>query len=159
MLYFKEGRYNWGDRFFVMDETGEKKYRVKSSVLLWKKKFEICDMDKNVLVTIQKDPKSLLKQKFFLFLGEEQRASNTKEISLIPKYTFEGLDWEMKGVMLHSYEMTSGAEAVLSFRQESLHRFVLDVAKASDELLALAVVMTITYVMNAGSDEAGAAKY
>lgn len=34
MLYFKEGRYNWGDRFFVMDETGEKKYRVKSSVLL-----------------------------------------------------------------------------------------------------------------------------
>lgn len=116
-------------------------------------------MDKNVLVTIQKDPKSLLKQKFFLFLGEEQRASITKEISMIPKYTFEGLDWEMKGVMLHSYEMTSGAEAVLSFRQESLHRFVLDVAKASDELLALAVVMTITYVMNAGSDEAGAAKY
>ena len=59
-LQFKEPQYNWGDRFFIYDENDKKAFRVKSSILLWNKKFEIMDLDKNVLVTIKNDPKIIL---------------------------------------------------------------------------------------------------
>ena len=155
MLYLKEDRYNWGDKFFVMDENDRKKYQVKSSVLLWNKKVEIRDMDKNLLATLKNDPKSLLKKKFFIYIGDEQRAAITKEVSLIPKYTMEGLDWEMRGVMLHSYEMLKGGQTVLSFQEEESLRHELNYANPADELLALAVVLTISYAMNMDDGTAG----
>lgn len=155
MLYIKKKRYNWGDKFFVMDENDKKKYQVTSSVLLWNKKVEIRDMDKNLLATLKNDPKSLLKKKFFIYIGDEQRAAITKEVSLIPKYTMEGLDWEMRGVMLHSYEMLKGGQTVLSFQEEESLRHELNYANPADELLALAVVLTISYAMNMDDGTAG----
>ena len=152
ILQFKEDQYNWGDKFFVMDEADNRKYQVTSSVLLWNKKFEISDMDKNLLVTIKSEPKSLLKKKFYIFIGDQKKAAITREISPVPKFTIEGLDWQMHGVMLHSYEMRSGDQTVLSFDREQTSRgkrYVLKAEKPVDELLALAVVMTISYVMNA----------
>ena len=152
ILQFKEEQYKWGDKFFVMDEGDNRKYRVKSSVLLWNKKFEISDMDKNLLVTIKSEPKSVLKKKFYIFIGDQKKAAITKEVSLVPKFTIEGLDWQMHGVMLHSYEMRRGDQTVLSFDKEQTtwgRRYVLKTADGVDELLALAVVMTISYVMNA----------
>lgn len=152
ILYFKEEAYGWGDSFFILDEDNQRKYRVNSSVLLWNKKFEIRDMDKNVLVTIKNEPKSLLKKKFYIFMGDKKIAAITKEVSLIPKYTIEGLDWQMHGVMLHEYEMLQGGQEVLSFHTDQTpwgHRPILKITNPADELLALAVVMTISYVMNA----------
>ena len=159
ILQFKEKEYGWGDAFYVLDEDNQRKYRVKSSVLLWNKKFEIRDMDKNVLVTIKNEPKSLLKKKFYIFLGDEKAAAITKEISLVPKYTIEGLDWQMRGVMLHEYEMLHSSQEVLSFHTDVTqwgHRPVLKIADPANELLALAVVITITYAANAreGADPA-----
>ena len=155
MLYIKERRYNWGDKFFVMDENDRKKYQVTSSVLLWNKKVEIRDMDKNLLVTLKNDPKSLLKKKFFIFISGEQEAAITKEMSMVPKWTMEGLDWEMRGVMLHSYEMLKGGQTVLSFQEEGSLRHELNYANPADELLALAVVLTISYAMNMDDGTAG----
>ena len=155
MLYIKKKRYNWGDKFFVMDENDKKKYQVTSSVLLWNKKVEIRDMDKNLLVTLKNDPKSLLKKKFFIFISGEQKAAITKEMSMVPKWTMEGLDWEMRGVMLHSYEMLKGGQTVLSFQEEESLRHELNYANPADELLALAVVLTISYAMNMDDGTAG----
>ena len=151
-LQFKEERYNWGDQFYILDDDNQRKYRVNSSILLWNKKWVVRDMDKNVLITIKNEPRSLLKKKYHIYIGDEKAASITKELSLLPKYTFEGLDWEMRGVMLHEYDMLKAGEEVLSFHTESTgwgHRPVLKVADDENELLALAVVMTISYVMNA----------
>ena len=61
----------------------------------------------------------------------------------------------MRGVMLHEYEMLNNGQEVLSFHIESTSwglRPVLKVANPADELLALAVVTTISYVMNAEED-------
>ena len=151
-LHFKEEQYSWGDKFYILDEENQRKYRVKSSAMLWNRRWEIQDLDKNVLVVIKNEPKSLMKKKYCIFIHERQVAAITKEISLIPKYTIEGLDWQMRGVMLHEYEMLKNGQEVLSFHIESTSwgfRPVLKVAKYADELLALAVVMTISYVMNA----------
>lgn len=152
ILQLKETQYNWGDRFYVLDENNQRKYWVKSSVMLWNRKFEICDLDKNVLITIKNEPKSLLKKKFYIYIHEEKRAAITKEISLIPKFTMEGLDWQMHGVMPHEFEMLKNGQEVLSFHTELTQwgdRPVLKIASPADELLALAVVMTIGYVTNA----------
>lgn len=154
-LQFKEEQYCWGDKFYILDDNNQRKYWVKSNVMLWNRKWQICDLDKNVLVVIKNEPKSLLKKKYYITIHEEQVAAITREVSLIPKYTIEGLDWQMHGVMLHEYEMLKKGQEVLSFHRESTgwgRRPVLKVANASDELLALAVVMTISYVMNAKED-------
>lgn len=154
-LHFKEKQYNWGDTFYILDDDDKRRYWVRSSIMLWNKKWEICDLDKNVVITIKNEPKSLLKKKYYIFIHEEQRAAITREISPIPKYTIEGLDWQMRGVMLHEYEMLRNGQEVLSFHVESTKwglRPVLEVADSGDELLALAVVTTISYVMNARED-------
>lgn len=154
-LHFKEQQYGWGDSFYILDDNNERKYQVRSSVLLWNKKWEICDLDNNVLVSIKNEPKSLLKKKYYIFINERKAAAITKEISPIPKYTIEGLNWKMHGVMLHEYEMLNNGQEVLSFHVELTNwglRPVLKVASPADELLALAVVTTISYVMNAKED-------
>lgn len=155
-LHFKESQYSWGDSFYILDDNNQRKYKVRSSVLLWRKKWEICDLDNNVLVSIKNEPKSLLKKKYYIFIGERKTAAITKEISPIPKYTFEGLNWKMHGVMLHEYEILSNEQEILSFHVEPTnwgHRPVLRIDAATDELLALAVVTTISYVMNAKEDD------
>ena len=155
ILQFQHQQYAWGDTFYVMDEDNKKKYQVRSSVLLWNKKFEIRDMDKNVLVTIKNEPKSLVKKKFYIFLGDQKVATITKEISLTARFTIEGLDWQMRGVMLHSYEMLENGREVLSMNSEYTkwgEQTVLRIADPANELLALAVAMTITYVTNARED-------
>ncbi len=154
-LHFKEEQYNWGDKFYILDDNNQRKYWVKSSAVLWNRKWEICDLDKNKLVVIKNEPKSMLKKKYYISINEQEMASITKEVSLIPKYTIEGLDWQMQGVMLHEYEMLKNGQEVLSFHVEPTNwgrRPVLKVANYVDELLALAVVMTISYVMNARED-------
>ena len=155
ILQFQREQYAWGDTFYVLDENNKRKYWVRSSVFLWNRKFEIHDLDKNLLVTIKNEPKSLLKKKYYIFLGDEQAAAITQELSIIPKFTFEGLDWQMRGVMRHDYDMLQGSRTVLSFHQNVTawsERPVLTVADPKEELLALAVVMTITYAMNAKED-------
>lgn len=154
-LHFKEEQYSWGDSFYILDDNNQRKYRVKSSVMLWNRKWEIQDLDKNVLVVIKNEPKSLMKKKCHIFMNEQKVATITKEVSLVPKFTIEGLDWQMRGVMLHEYDMLQNGLEVLSFHNESTswgRRPVLKVAGHVNELLALAVVMTISYVMNAKDD-------
>ena len=154
-LHFKEKQYSWGDTFYILDDNDQRKYWVRNSVMLWNRKWEICSLDKKALVVIKNDPKSLLKKKYHIFINGEKMASITKEISVIPKYTIEGLDWQMHGVMLHEYEMLQNGKEVLSFHIAVTawgDRPVLKTAESTDELLALGVVTTISYVMNAKED-------
>lgn len=155
-LHFKEEQYNWGDSFYILDDNNQRKYHVKSSVILWNKKWEIRDLNKNVLVVIKNDPKSLMKKKYSISIKGQEMVSITKEISPIPKFTIDGLNWQIHGVMIHEYEMLANGQEVLSFHIESTgwgRRPVLKITDTTDELLALAVVMTISYVMNAKEGE------
>ena len=155
-LQFKEPQYNWGDRFFIYDENDKKAFRVKSSILLWNKKFEIMDLDKNVLVTIKNDPKSFFKKKFFVFIQDEQVAAITKEISIIPKYTFEVIDWTRQGLMLNEYDLLQQGQIVVS-KVEDMRpwgcRQILTMNDSINPLLGLAIAFTLSYAMEAGNGE------
>lgn len=150
-LHFKEDQYAWGDTFYILDDNNKRKYWVRSNVILWNKKWEILDLDKNVLVVIKNEPKSLLKKKYYIFINDQEVATITKEISPIPKYTIEGLHWQMKGLMLHEYEMLENGQEIFSLHRETTNwgiRPVLKIADPYKELTALAVATTISYVMN-----------
>ena len=56
------------DEGAVLDENGNKKFKVKNSILLWNRKWEISDLDKNVLVTIKQEPRSIVKKKFYIMM-------------------------------------------------------------------------------------------
>ena len=155
MIYIKKEQYGWGAKFFVYEDDGSKKYMVKGSVLLWNKKLEVRDMDKELLFTIKADPKSLLnplKKKFDILFQDGRTVSVTRAMGLVPKYTIEGLDWQMKGVMTHAYDLVKDGEEVVSFHKGSPY-YELSCADSADELTALAMVLTISYAMN--MDEGG----
>lgn len=155
-LLFKDQPYAWGDSFYIMDENHQRKYHAVSKIALWNRHWEIRDLDKNVLAVIKKDPKSLAKKKYHILINDRNAATITKEISLLPKYTIENLNWEMQGLMLHNYKMLKDGEEVLSLNEEVTKWgicTVLNITHPSDELLALAVVMTITYALNAPDSE------
>ena len=149
---FKEGRYGWGDRFYIYNEKNEKVYRANSTVMLLSKKMVIRDLDKNEVLTIKNEPKSLLKPKYYIIKDGRTVATVTKELSpLIPKITIEGIDWKMRGVMWREYEMLQGEQEVFSMHEESTgwgHRPCLKIAPIADPLTALGVAMTITYLFN-----------
>ena len=158
-LHFKENRYNWGDSFYVLDEDNQRKYRVRSSILLWNRKWEVRDLDKNLLILIKKEPRSLLKKKYHVLVNDEEIATVTKELSLIPKFTIEGLNWEIQSPALNTnalltgeYRILEAGREILNFQIESTDwglRPVLHIESDADELRALAVAMTISYVMTA----------
>ena len=152
-LHFKKEEYIFGDSFYIYDENFKRKYHVKSSIMLWKKKFEIFDLDKNLLVTIKNEPKSIIKKKYYIVINGQTKAAITKEpVSLLPKFTIEGLDWELHGAMRHEHEMLEHGKEIYSFHVESTEwgiRPILTINDSVDELLALAVAMTISYVTNA----------
>ena len=150
-FHFKKDQYGWGDSFYIYNDQNEKVLNVKTSTFLLSKKVEIKDMNKNLFITIKNEPKSLLKKKFYIIVEGKQVASITKELSLIPKYIIEGLDWEREGVMLHEYDMYSGGKKVFGIHEESSSwgiRPILDIAEGVDPRTALGVCMTISYVMN-----------
>ncbi|MBR5474271.1 MAG: LURP-one-related family protein [Lachnospiraceae bacterium] len=161
ILQFKRDSYKWGDRFYIYNNENQRVYKVTNSILLWKRKFEIKDLDGNVLITIKNEPKSLVKKKFYIEVPGHETVAITREISLIPKYTFEGLDWTMNGLMLHEYDMIDPTGLTrLSLHEESTpfgHRPVLNIPYDTDALLALGVALTISYVIPA--EDGGSTSY
>jgi len=153
ILQFKSTKYAWGNDFHILDEDGNRKFKVRSSTLLWVKKLEVFDLEKNHLITIKKDPKSLVKKKFDIHIDGYQDVSITKELSIIPKYIFEGLEWDMNGIMLHDYQMFHNGQMILSIREKENPdwgiRPILEIFDPVEELMALAVVLTISYAMPA----------
>ena len=158
ILQFKQDSYNWGDTFFIYDEAGNKKFKVKSSIILWNKKWEILDLDKKVLVTIKQEPKSLVKKKFYIMIGDQPVVTIMKELSLIPKFYIEGVSWEVKGVMPTEHDMLQGSQQIYSLHDEGCSWCsgpTLKIAEFTDPMVALGVALTIGFIFNAEEGKPG----
>lgn len=46
IINFKRDAYGIGDSYYIYDENFKRKYYVKSSLLFFSQKFEICDLSK-----------------------------------------------------------------------------------------------------------------
>ena len=154
-LYIKEKVFSWGDKFTVKDEYGNDKYIVEGEVFTWGKKLHVYDMAGNEAAFIKQEVWSFL-PRYYVFCGDEQVAEIKKEFSFIfPRYSIEGLGWEIDGkFMAHEYEITQNGRSIVSISKEWMtwgDSYELDIQNPADELVALAVVLTIDCVTEASS--------
>ena len=155
-LYIKEKVFSWGDKFTVKDQLGNDKYIVEGEVLSWGKKLHVFDMMGNEIAFIKQEVWSFL-PRYYVFCDGEQVAEIKKEFSfLFPRYSIEGLGWEIEGrFMLHEYEITQNGRTIVSISKEWMtwgDSYELDIANPADEIVALAVVLTIDCVVEQQSN-------
>lgn len=154
-LYIKEKVFSWGDRFTVKDEYGNDKYMVQGEVFSWGKKLHVYDSVGREVAFIKQEVWSFL-PRFYVFCGDEQIAEIKKEFTfLFQKYSIQGLGWEIEGkLMAHDYEITKNGDLIVSINKEWMtwgDSYELSIVNPEDEIVALAVVLTIDCVMEASS--------
>ena len=154
-LYIKEKVFSWGDKFTVKDEYGNDKYFVQGEVFSWGKKLHVYDSVDREVAFIKQEVWSLL-PRFYVFCGDEQIAEIKKEFTfLFPKYSIQGLGWEIEGkLMAHDYEIIKNGNPIVTISKEWMtwgDSYELDIVDSEDEIVALAVVLTIDCVMEASS--------
>ena len=154
-LYIKEKVFSWGDKFTVKDEFGNDKYFVQGEVFSWGKKLHVYDSVDREVAFIKQEVWSLL-PRFYVFCGDEQIAEIKKEFTfLFPKYSIQGLGWEIEGkLMAHDYEIIKNGKSIVTISKEWMtwgDSYELNIANPEDEIVALAVVLTIDCVMEASS--------
>lgn len=150
-LYIKEKIFTWGDKFTVKDERGNDKYIVEGEVFTWGKKLHVYDMEGNEIAFIKQEVWSFLPT-YYVFCGDRQVAEIRKAFSfLFPRYSIEGLGWDIEGhFMAHDYEITKNGRPIVSIRKEWMtwgDSYELDITDPADEIVALAVVLTIDCVV------------
>jgi len=159
-LYIKEKVFSWGDKFTVKDEYGNDKYFVQGEVFSWGKKLHVYDMTGNEVAFIKQEVWSFL-PRFYVFCNNVQVAEIKKEFSFIfPKYSVAGLGWEIEGrFMAHDYEIKKGSRTIVSISKEWMtwgDSYELDIANPEDEIVSLAVVLTIDCVTEASAGASAA---
>jgi len=154
-LYIKEKVFSWGDKFTVKDEFGNDKYVVEGEVFSWGKKLHVYDMSGYEVAFIKQEVWSFL-PRYYVFCSDEQVAEIKKEFSFIfPRYRIDGLGWEIEGrFMAHDYEITQDGRSIVSISKEWMtwgDSYELNIANPQDEIVALAVVLTIDCVTESNS--------
>ena len=149
-LYIKQKVFSWGDKFTVKDVNGEDRYFVEGEIFSWGKKLHVYDMCGNEVAFIQQKLFSFL-PRYFVYVGDAQVAEIVKEFTFFfPKYSIEDLGWEISGqFMAHDYEITQNGRPIVTIRKEWMtwgDTYELDIADPVDEIIALAVVLTIDAV-------------
>lgn len=154
-LYIKEKVFSLGDKFTVKDEFERDKYVVEGEIFTWGKKLHIYDMTGQEVAFIKQEVWSFL-PRYYVFCNGSQVAEIKKEFSfLFPKYSIEGLGWEIEGSFTaHEYEIDRNGQTIVSISKEWLtwgDSYELNILNPADEIIALAVVITIDCVNEAGS--------
>lgn len=86
--------------------------------------------------------------RYYVFCGGRQVAEIKREFTFFyPKYSIDGLGWEINGsFMAHEYEITKAGHPIVSISKEWMSwgdSYELTIADPRDEIIALAVVLTI----------------
>ncbi|MBE6884589.1 MAG: hypothetical protein E7487_08300 [Ruminococcaceae bacterium] len=155
-LYIKEKVFTWGDKFTVTDELGRDRYIIEGEIFSWGKKLHVYDMAGNEAAFIQQKLWTF-RPKYQVFIGDEQIAEIIKEISFFKSYyTVEGLGWEVEGSFWdHDYEITRNGCPIVRLHKEWMtwgDCYELDIADSADEIVALAVVVTIDCIAEASNN-------
>lgn len=154
-LYIKQKVFSWADRFTVKNSAGMDRYYVEGEVFTFGKKLHVYDMQGQEVAFIKQEVWSWM-PRYYVFCGGRQVAEIKKEFTFFfPQYSIEGLGWKINGrFMAHDYEITKGGRSIVSIRKEWMtwgDTYELDITDPKDEIVALAVVLTIDCVMAAAA--------
>ncbi len=154
-LYIKEKVFTWRDKFTVKDHAGHDRYSVEGEVFSWGKKLHVYDRFGHEVAFIKQEVWSWM-PRFYVFCGDRQVAEIKKEFTFFfPKYRIDGPGWEINGkFMEHNFEITKNGQRIVTITREWMtwgDSYELDIADPADEIVALAVVLTIDCVMESNS--------
>ena len=152
-LYMKEKVFSWGDRFTVKDENGWDKYYVEGEVFSLGKKLHLLNIHNEEVAFIQQKLFTWM-PRFTVSVAGRQIAEIRKEFTLFfQRYVIDGLGWEIEGsVWSHEYVIRKNGRIIVQVEKEWFNwgdSYVLDIVDPADELIALAVVLTIDCVAEA----------
>ena len=155
-LYIKEKVFSWNERFSVKDENGWDKYFVEGEFLSLGKTLHLLNVNVEEVAFIQQKLFTL-RPRFTVSVAGRQIAEIRKEFTLFfQRYVIDGLGWEVEGsIWEHEYEIRRNGRPIVMISKEWFtwgDSYVLDILDPADELLALAVVLTIDCVAEAGNN-------
>lgn len=89
--------------------------------------------------------------RYYVYVGEQKTAEIVKEFTfLFPKYYIKGLGWKIEGrFMAHDYQITKAGDPIVTISKEWMtwgDSYELNISDPQDEIIALAVVLTIDCV-------------
>ncbi len=154
-LYIRQQVFSWADKFTVKDENGQDKYNVEGELFSFGKKLHIYNAAGTETAFIQQKVFSFL-PRYFVFVDGRQVAEINKEFTFFhPKYSIEGLGWEINGSFTaHDYEIVQNGMTIVTIHKAWMtwgDCYELNVADTRDEVVALAVVLAIDCVMAAAT--------
>ena len=157
-LYIKQKVFSWGAKFTVKDEAGNDRYFVEGEVFSFGRKLHVTDTSGKEVAFIQQKVFSFL-PRYFVYVDGKEVAEIVKEFSVLrPRYSIEGLGWEINGdFWSHNYMITRNDNPIVTIKKEWMtwgDSYELDISDPRDEKVALAVVLTIDCVMAAQAQAA-----
>ena len=152
-LYMKEKVFSWNERFTVKDENGWDKYFVEGEFFSLGKKLHLLGAHGEEVAFIQQRLFTLM-PRFAVTVAGREIAEIRKEFTFFfQRYVIDGLGWEIDGdVWAHDYVIRKNGRIIVRITKEWLtwgDSYVLDILDPADELVALAVVLTIDCVAEA----------
>jgi uncharacterized protein YxjI len=150
-LYIKEHVFTIGDQFSVLDEYGNEKYFVQGEIFTWGKKLHVYDRHGREVALIQQELFTF-RPCYHVHVGGRDIAQVRKELSFFrPRYYVDGLNWDVEGdFFAHEYRVTKNGRDIVSIDKEWMtwgDSYELTIAPDADEIVALAVVLTIDCVV------------
>ena len=143
----------------MKDEFGNDRYFVEGELFSWGKKLHVYDSNGLEAAFIQQKVFSFL-PRFFVYINGSQIAEIVKEFTFFqPRYSIEGLGWDISGDFLsHDYSISDNGRTIVTISKQWFtwgDFYTLEVEDPKNEILALAVVLSIDCVMDANSNSSG----
>ena len=152
-LYMREKVFALNERFTVRDEWGNDKYYVEGEFFSLGKKLHLLNANGDEVAFIRQELLTLLPRYTVSVAGRELATIRKEFTFFFQRYAIDGLGWEVDGsVMMHDYVITKNGRTIVRITKEWFtwgDSYVLDIADPADELVALAVVLTIDCVAEA----------
>ena len=155
-LYMKEKVFSWNERFTVKDENGWDKYYVEGEFFSLGKKLHLMNVHGEEVAFIQQRLFTLM-PRFSVTVAGRELAEIRKEFTFFfQRYVIDGLGWEIDGdVWAHDYVIRKNGRTIVRITKEWFtwgDSYVLDILDPADELVALAVVLTVDCVAEASQN-------
>ena len=155
-LYMKEKVFSFHDRFTIKDEHGWDKYFVEGEFLSLGKRLHLLNVHGEEVAFIQQKLFTLM-PRFTVSVAGREIAEIRKEFTLFfQRYVIDGLGWEIEGsVWEHEYQIRNNGRPIVFISKEWFtwgDSYCLEIEDPADEILALAVVLTIDCVVEASSN-------
>jgi uncharacterized protein YxjI len=155
----KQKVFSWRDKFSIFDESGAERYYAEGEIFSWGRKLHLCDTSGRECAYIKQKLLTFL-QRYIIEMGGDS-FTVVKEFTFFkPSFHVEGTNWRLDGDFFeHEYAITDGGEVIMRL---SKHWFTwgdsyeLDIPDSRNEVLALAVALTID-CMRADAQQSAAA--